>query len=291
MSEYQYPMISSARGESSLRAIDRRVATAANGDRRPARDARVVVMHTSSVRACTRDRRDDGGGRERMDDDEEYEWVFVETNADDENDRDADADADDAREEGSRHRHRCDASSSADADADDEDDAREDVSEVSEASTSETESIERARETASRAEATSTSSASEDGFVDETVRRLRARLVEAIAACRRAMDVGAAAIEASWRRARRLFDTMTRRWKDRSLPRDVGVDIVCVTTAAGVIFLVHRQFFRFDDGARASDGVFRRKDLSSPQVFDRGVSKGSRACDVDFGKYFRDRSL
>lgn len=235
------------------------------------------------------DRRDDGGGRERMDDDEEYEWVFVETNADDENDRDAADDADDAREEGSRHRHRCDASSSADADADDEAGAREDVSEVSEASTSDAESIERARETASRAEATSSSSASEDGFVDETVRRLRARLVEAIAACRRAMDVGAAAIEASWRRARRLFDTMTRRWKDRSLPRDVGVDIVCVTTAAGVIFLVHRQFFRFDDGA--SDGVFRRKDLSSPQVFDRGVSRGSRACDVDFGKYFRDRSL
>ena len=284
-------MPSSARGESSVRAIDRRVATAANGERRTARDAR-VVMHASSIRAFTRaDRRDDGGGRERMDDDEEYEWVFVETDADDENDRDAAADDDDAREEGSRHRHRCDASSSADADADDEAGAREDVSEVSEASTSETESIERARETASRAEATSSSSASEDGFVDETVRRLRARLVEAIAACRRAMDVGAAAIEASWRRARRLFDTMTRRWKDRSLARDVGVDIVCVTTAAGVIFLVHRQFFRFDDGARASDGVFRRKDASSPQVFDRGVSRGSRACDVDFGKYFRDRSL
>ena len=290
MSEYQYPMISSARGESSLRAIDRRVATAANGDRRPARDARVIVDAGFSMHARTRaDRRDDGGGRERMDDDEEYEWVFVETNADDENDRDAADDADDAREEGSRHRHRCDASSSADADADDEAGAREDVSEVSEASTSDAESIERARETASRAEATSSSSASEDGFVDETVRRLRARLVEAIAACRRAMDVGAAAIEASWRRARRLFDTMTRRWKDRSLPRDVGVDIVCVTTAAGVIFLVHRQFFRFDDGA--SDGVFRRKDVSSPQVFDRGVSRGSRACDVDFGKYFRDRSL
>ena len=290
MSEYQYPMISSARGESSLRAIDRRVATAANGDRRTARDARVIVDAGFSMHARTRaDRRDDGGGRERMDDDEEYEWVFVETNADDENDRDAADDADDAREEGSRHRHRCDASSSADADADDEAGAREDVSEVSEALTSDAESIERARETASRAEATSSSSASEDGFVDETVRRLRARLVEAIAACRRAMDVGAAAIEASWRRARRLFDTMTRRWKDRSLPRDVGVDIVCVTTAAGVIFLVHRQFFRFDDGA--SDGVFRRKDVSSPQVFDRGVSRGSRACDVDFGKYFRDRSL
>ena len=73
MSEYQYPMISSARGESSLRAIDRRVATAANGDRRTARDARVIVDAGFSMHARTRaDRRDDGGGRERMDDDEEY---------------------------------------------------------------------------------------------------------------------------------------------------------------------------------------------------------------------------
>ena len=205
-----------------------------SGERRTARDAR-VVMHASSIRAFTRaDRRDDGGGRERMDDDEEYEWVFVRRTPT-ANDRDAADDDDDAREEGSRHRHRCDASSSADAD--DEVDAREDVSEVSEASRG-NRVDRRARETASRRK--------------RRPRRALQRMDSWMKRCdgfeldwwRRSRRVGGRWTSARrrWRRTRRLFDTMTRRWKDRSLARDVGVDIVCVTTAAGVI-LVHRQFF------------------------------------------------
>ena len=85
----------------------------------------------------------------------------------------------------------------------------------------------------------------------------------------------AAAIEASWR-PRRLFDTMTRRWKDRSLARDVGVDIVCVTTAAGVIFLVHRQFFRFDDVARGRTASSRKGRLVASSVRQRRVERIAR---------------
>jgi len=225
-------------------------------------------------------------GVRRTDDDEEDEWVFVTTDARadvraDAREHDADAREDDAR---ASTRASVDAPSSFDADADDGNDAREDVSETSDVSeTVESTSVESESETAIR-RVEDAASALEDGFVDEAVRRIRDRLVDAIAACRRAIEAGTAAIETSLRRVRRLIDTMTRRWKDRSvLPRDVGVDIVCVTTAAGVIFLVHKKFFRFNDG------VFRRKDVASPGVFDRGVSRRSR--DVDFGRYFRDHSL
>jgi hypothetical protein len=226
-------------------------------------------------------------GVRRTDDDEEDEWVFVTTDARVDVRADARADAADAREDDASAPRRAsvDASSAIHADVDDGEDAREDdVSETSDVSeTVESTSVESESETAIR-RVEDVAGAPEDGFVDEAVRRIRERLVDAIAACRRAIDAGAAAIETSLRRVRRLIDTMTRRWKDRSvLPRDVGVDIVCVTTAAGVIFLVHKKFFRFDDG------VFRRKDVASPGVFDRGVSRRSR--DVDFGRYFRDRSL